>query len=156
MSRGKYLLPVVMGRPGQELFIVRGGIPRGQKCVLAKQVLSRVAIEADLKHIERLSGPGNSNQPTKVREIATLSPATVDLVSTREASLICGYINNTLPGAFKAPEMSEWYIYDKSGDISPLKLSRFSINLLDTGERNALVELLKGMKISDKGLRSYK
>lgn len=151
MSRAKYLIPSIMGEPGRELYVVRGDIPKGQKLILARKLFSRMVNDQDQKYIDKLLGPYD-RRPDRAQGVETLSFDNKDRVSVKEAVLIHGYITNTLPGAYRAPELSQWYIYERPGDIGPLKLARFSINLLSTDERKALLSIIDQIRVEAKSL----
>lgn len=141
MSKGKYVIPVVMGQPGSELFLVKGEIPRGQSMILIRLTSVRGLTPKDERAVDKLLEKSRSDhsRPTRVKELSLITPENVNEVSPYESTLVHGYIMNTLPGAFKAPEMQNWYIFERPGDITSLKMARFAINLL---EREEKVELL--------------
>lgn len=156
MSKAKYIIPVIMGKPSRDLYVVHGELPRGQRQALAKQVGVRAVKGSDHKHIERLIGKTDANRPEKVIEISLVLDEGDVGVSEVEAALIYGYVNNTLPGAFKAPELSKWYIFERPGDVVSIKLSRFSINLLDADDRLTLLKPIARGKHKIKELEQYR
>lgn len=146
MSKGRYVVPVVMGQPGNELFLVKGEVPKASGLMLVRLGNERGLTSKDevemTKLFEKAGKP--SILPTRVKELTPINDATAHDVSNVEATLVTGYINNTLPGAFRAPELKNWFIYERNGDLTPLKLARFAINLLERDERKALVSSLAG------------
>lgn len=144
MSKAKYVVPVIMGHPGSELFLVKGEIPRGQTMVLVRLIAERALTSKDERGMERLFSKSSppEKRPTRVKEVSLITPELLTQVNEYEATLVHGYINNVLPGAFRAPEISKWYIFERPGDITSLKLARFAINLLEREER---VQLLAGL-----------
>lgn len=144
MSKGKYVVPVVMGQLSNELFLVKGDIPRASGISLVRLNGERGITAKDeraaSKIYERTGKP--SVLPSRVKEATVINDDTAHDISDLEATLVMGFINNTLPGAFKAPEFKNWFIYER-GDLTPLKLARFSINLLEHSERRALVSSFK-------------
>jgi len=143
MSKGKYVIPVIMGQPGSDLFLVKGEIPARQGMALVRFNVERGLTLRDEKALERLLEKTGTmkSRPTRVKELSVLETI-LETVTQREATLVQGYINNTLPGAFRAVELNNWYIFEKQGDLTPLKLARFAINLLERSER---MELLGGL-----------
>ncbi|MNH65383.1 hypothetical protein D3C73_173920 [compost metagenome] len=140
MSKGKYVVPVILGQPGNELFLVKGEVPAKQGMALVRFDVERGLCVKDEKALERLWEKTGAprNRPTRVKELQILD-ATLEGVTQREATLVQGYINNTLPGAFRAVELNNWYIFERQGDLTPLKLARFAINLLERKERTELL-----------------
>lgn len=147
MSKGKYVLPVILGQPGRELFFVKGEIPKGQDIVLARKLTERMVIDRDRKHIERLIKDDRVPAPQRVTELEVVVQPLSEAISDVEASLIHHYVNNTLPGAFKSPMLSQWFVFERPGDITPLKLARFAINLLSNEERRVLLSVLGTAKL---------
>jgi len=151
MSKGKYIIPVVMGQPGSELFLVHGEIPRGQSMVLVRLTGERALTTKDetalAKLLEKVGS--NTSPPKRVKEVTLITSETRGDVSAHEATLVHGYITNVLPGAFKAPEMSNWYLFERPGDITSLKMARFAINLLDRSERTELLGELNGIRTAN-------
>lgn len=149
MSKGKYVIPVILGQPGSELFLVKGEVPAKQGMALVRFNVERGLCKIDEKALERLwekSGTPNT-RPTRVKELHVLD-TTLDGVTKHEATLVQGYINNTLPGAFRAVELNNWYIFERQGDLTPLKLARFAINLLERSERMNLLGSLAKKSVS--------
>lgn len=140
MSKGKYVVPVILGQPGNELFLVKGEVPAKQGMALVRFDVERGLCVKDEKALERLWEKTGAprNRPTRVKELQIID-ATLEGVTQREATLVQGYINNTLPGAFRAVELNNWYIFERQGDLTPLKLARFAINLLERKERTELL-----------------
>lgn len=143
MSKGKYIIPVIMGRPGRDLYLVNCSIPSGRDMVLVRHSVERAITPRDIKAIERLVEPSEDFE-LQHKRLNELSPPEdiLDSISRHEATLVQGYINNILPGAFKAKELNNWFIYDKQGDLTPLKLARFAINLLERSDRKDLLGVL--------------
>lgn len=143
MSKGKYVVPVILGQPGNELFLVKGEVPAKQGMALVRFDVERGLCVKDEKALERLWEKTGvpKNRPTRVKELQVLD-TTLEGVTQREATLVQGYINNTLPGAFRAVELNNWYIFERQGDLTPLKLARFAINLLERKERTELLGTL--------------
>ncbi len=143
MSKGKYVIPIIMGRPGRDLYLVNTTIPSGQDMVLVRHVVERAITPKDVKALERLIEPSEEFELTHKR-LNELSPPEdiLDAITRHEATLVQGYINNILPGAFKAKELNNWFIFDKQGDLTPLKLARFAINLLERNDRKSLLGAL--------------
>lgn len=141
MSKGKYVVPVVMGQPGNELFLVKGEVPRALGLALVRLDAERGLTAKDEKALERLYEKTGrpSVMPTRLKELSLIHDENVADITVDEATLVTCYINNTLPGAFRAQELKNWFIYERNGDLTPLKLARFAINLLDHAERKALV-----------------
>jgi len=54
MSKAKYVVPVIMGQPGSELFLVKGEIPRGQTMVLVRLITERALTSKDERGINLL------------------------------------------------------------------------------------------------------
>lgn len=159
MSAKKYVIPVVMGRPAHEIFLMNGTLDVGQKTALVRLVTERSIIAKDEKNIQSLIKTGKLlDRPSRIKEVEIINLESIDTVSKKEAALIYGYIHNTLPGAFKAPEMSKWFLYEKPNDITPLKMARFSINLLRQEERIDLIGWMSGIKMetNDKQLAAYR
>lgn len=148
MSKGKYVVPVILGQPGSELFLVKGEVPARQGMALVRFNSERGLCIKDEKALERLWEKSGTpkNRPTRVKELHMLD-TTLEGVTQREATLVQGYINNTLPGAFRAAELNHWYIFEKQGDLTPLKLARFAINLLERSERLQLLGSLARMSV---------
>lgn len=140
MSKGKYVVPVILGQPGNELFLVKGEVPVKQGMALVRFNVERGLCIKDEKALERLweKTGAPKNRPTRVKELHVLDTS-LEGVTQHEATLVQGYINNTLPGAFRAVELNNWYIFEKQGDLTPLKLARFAINLLERKERTELL-----------------
>lgn len=147
MSRGKYVVPVIMGSPGSEMYVVKGDVPKGQNVVLAKLSMERGLSQREIKIAEGFVANGKmSSIPVKLRELDVVTGDRLDLITDVEAALIQGYIDNTLPGAFRAPQINPWFLFEKPGDITPLKLARFSINLLSKSDRNELIGWMRRFK----------
>ncbi len=143
MSKGKYVIPVVMGQPGSELFLVKGEIPRGQSMVLIRQMGIRALTPKDERAMEKLLEKSYSqNRPNRVKELVLVDAESIGEISAHEATLVHGYIMNVLPGAFKAPELQNWYLFERPGEITSLKMARFAINLLERQEKHDLLGLL--------------
>ncbi|MCY1282878.1 hypothetical protein D9M68_18510 [compost metagenome] len=144
MAKGKYVIPVVMGQPGAELFLVKGNIAVGSRFALVRFESERGITERDTKALEKIYERDSRStvKPSRVKELSLVDESNANAVSEAEATLVTGYVNNTLPGAFRAPELKDWFIYEKSGDLVPLKFARFAINLLDHSERKALIEAI--------------
>jgi hypothetical protein len=151
MSKGKYVIPVIMGQPGSELFLVKGEIPRGQSMVLVRLTSIRALAPKDTKALDKLLEKSGSAQtrPTRVKELNLITPENINEVSAQEATLVHGYIMNLLPGAFKAPEMQNWYIFERPGDITSLKMARFAINLLERSEKVELLGAINQLRVSN-------
>lgn len=149
MSKGKYVVPVILGQPGNELFLVKGEVPVKQGMALVRFSVERGLCIKDEKALERLweKTGAPKNRPTRVKELHVLDTS-LEGVTQREATLVQGYINNTLPGAFRAVELNNWYIFEKQGDLTPLKLARFAINLLERKERTELLGSLARKAVS--------
>jgi hypothetical protein len=144
MAKGKYVIPVVMGQPGAELFLVKGNIAVGSRFALVRFDTERGITERDTKALEKLYERDSRStvKPSRVKELSLVDESNTNAVTELEATLVTGYVNNTLPGASRAPELKDWYIYEKSGDLTPLRFAKFSINLLGRDERKALVEVI--------------
>jgi len=149
MSKGKYIIPVILGQRGRELFFVKGDIPRNRNLILVRKFGERGLTDKDIRHLDKLLEGQHSDipRPNRVKELEHIGAQSIGLISEREATLVHGYVTNVLPGAFKAPELSNWYILERPSEITPLKLARFSINLLERTERSALVEALNIIKV---------
>ncbi len=149
MARGKYVVPVILGQPGRELFYVKGEIPRGLSMVLARKVDERGLTDRDRKQLTRLLGNEGESLPSfdRVKDLELITTHESSLGGEFEATLIHGYVTNTLPGAFRASELNRWYIFERPGELTPLKLARFAINLLDHSERSALIKPLSHLKV---------
>lgn len=149
MSKGRYVVPVILGQPGNELFLVKGEVPARQGMALVRFNVERGLCIKDEKALERLWERNGvpKNRPTRVKELHVLD-SILEGVTQREATLVQGYINNTLPGAFRAVELNNWYIFEKQGDLTPLKLARFAINLLERKERTDLLGSLAKKAVS--------
>lgn len=152
MSKGRYVVPVVMGQLGSELFLVKGEVPRSVGMALVRLDSERGLTVKDEKALVKLYE--KIGHPTvkhiRLKEASLINQINVNAISEVEATLVTGYINNTLPGAFRAPELSNWFIYERQGDLIPLKLARFTINLLEHSERKELIS-----HISAKAAASY-
>lgn len=148
MAKVKYVVPVILGQRSRELFLVKGEIPKDQNLILVRRVGERGLVDKDVRHLDKLLAGQYSDipRPDRVKELEHINGETVGSITSREATLVHGYITNVLPGAFKAPELNNWYIFERPGEIIPLKLARFSINLLDRAERTALVSALNPIK----------
>ncbi|QTH80477.1 hypothetical protein PA10_00279 [Pseudomonas phage pPa_SNUABM_DT01] len=150
MSKGKYVIPVILGQPGSELYLVKGDLPPRQGMALVRLTGERQLNAKDEKELDKLierMGPPK-NRPARLTELTFLNDTVITLVDQHEATLVQGYINNTLPGAFRAPELNNWYIFERQGDLTPLKLARFAINLLERSQRMELLGNLSGKSVS--------
>ena len=155
MARGKYVVPVVMGQPGAELFLVKGTIDGPSRFALVKLETERGLTEKDEKALEKFYEKAGRMTVVhnRVKELVMVDASNAASVTAVEAGLVTGYINNTLPGADRAPELKNWFIYEKSGDLVPLKFARFSINLLDKSERASLVSAISGKAMPSQNTR---
>lgn len=160
MSKGRYVVPVVLGQPSGELFLVKGEVPRETGMMLVRLGNERGLTPKDekelAKYFERNGKP--SIIPSRVKELIPINEDTASEVSREEATLVHGYINNTLPKAFNAPELKNWFIYERNGDLTPLKLARFAINLLERSERQGLVRpiAVKAMPRTNSRFENYR
>lgn len=144
MAKGKYVIPVVMGQPGAELFLVKGSLVGSSRFALVKFESERAIQERDEKALEKIYEKNSRStvKPSRVKELSLVDESNAHAVTKIEAGLVAGYVNNTLPGAFRAPELKGWFLYERTGDLVPLKFARFAINLLDHDERKALIEVI--------------
>jgi len=155
MSKVSYVLPVVLGQPGRELFLIKGDLPRDARMALVRNVSVRSLTSKDEQALIKLKTYNPREAlPERVRELELINASTVGNVTDHEATLVHGYITNVLPGAFKVPELTGWYLFERPGEVTPLKLARFSINLLDRLQRMALVDdLIKSCRIRTEAYR---
>lgn len=140
MQKGRYIIPAILGNPGDELFLIKGRLVKTQAMTLVRFSTERMMDDEDEQGVSDLfSGTYTARpQPKRVKVLLTLDDAIHD-ITDREATLVNGYIHNTLPGAFRAKELKQWYIYEKQGDLTPLNLARFAINLMDRSDRVSLL-----------------
>lgn len=147
---GKYVIPVIMGQLGRELYLVNGEVPRDQRVVLARAINRRQVRDRDLKWINRIPGVGQYGYipPSFLTEVEILDSQSVRdrAVSLSQASLIEGFIEGTIRLSRSQTELDGWFVFEKKGDLTPLKIARFSLNLLELPERRALIAPLGGLK----------
>lgn len=149
MSKGKYVIPVVMGELGQELYLINGTLPRDQKTGLARYVTRRAVLERDAVGVEKATEKCRGNYVAP-RYLTELDLVTSDDYRTGKhlrstARVLEGFIRNTGAALSKTQsELDGWFLVEKSGDLMPLKLAKFSINLLDDDARHRLVDSLYG------------
>ena len=147
MSKGKYVVPVVMGELGQEMYLINGVMPRDQKTALGRFVTRSAVLDRDTDGVTKAVEKGGYNYQTP-RFLTE-----IDLISRdnhrhqkplySEARALEGFIRNTGTTMSKAQtELDGWYLVDKSGDLMPLKLAKFSINLLDSDAREKMIDSL--------------
>ncbi|MNO12952.1 hypothetical protein D3C76_25720 [compost metagenome] len=150
MSKGKYVIPVILGQPGDELYLVKGDVPVRHGMALVRLATERGLTARDEKELDKLIDRMGElkRRPSRLKELHVLTDEVVHTVEQREATLVQGYINNTLPGAFRAPELNNWYIFERQGDLTPLKLARFAINLLERSERMTMLGNLTRKSVS--------
>lgn len=140
MQKGKYIIPAILGNPGDELFLIKGRLVKTQAMTLVRFSTERMMDDEDVQGANELFTGTYTRRPqiSRVKVLLTLDDAIAD-INDREATLVNGYIKNTLPGAFRAKELKQWYIYEKQGDLTPLNLARFAINLMDNSDRSSLL-----------------
>lgn len=148
MSKGKYVIPVVMGQPGQEMYVIMGTALRDQKSSLARFVTRRAVMKGDEVGIAKATEKCRSDY-TAPRYITELE--LVDYTHYRngkitrsEAKVLEGFIRNTIPSSKSQAELDGWFLVDKNGDLMPLKLAKFSINLLDDTNKYRIIDALHG------------
>lgn len=149
MSKGKYVVPVVMGELGQEMYLINGVFPRDQKTALGRSGTRRAVLERDAAGVEKAieKGRGNYLAPRYLTEIdlVTREDYRTGKHMRSEARVLEGFIRNTGTTMSKScSELDGWFLVEKSGDLMPLKLAKFSINLLDDDTREKMVDSLFG------------
>ena len=143
MPAGKYVMPIVMGEASREVFLIKVEMAKSEEVFLLRHVKTRAVLHKDEKHITRLmENNRRAERPVRIMELEIISEANKGSIEPHEACLIHGYITNLLPGAFKAPELNDWFILEKPSELTSLKMARFAINLLDCGSRTRLLSFL--------------
>lgn len=147
MPRGKYVIPHVMGSLGQELYLVNGTVPVKGKIALAKVIRRRGVIEKDLPGLNKIPeiACGRYAVPTMLTEIQVIDGSQKDTHTLSEAMAVEGFITNTRKLSKSQSELDGWFLFERKGDLTPLKLAKFSINLLEDQVRQALVESVNGL-----------
>lgn len=150
MPAGKYVMSIVMGEALREVFLIQGEMARSEEVFLLRHVKTRAVLPKDEKHITRLmENNRRAERPVRIMELEIISEANKGSIEPHEACLIHGYITNLLPGAFKAPELNDWFILEKPSELTSLKMARFAINLLDCGSRTRLLSFLQSRNSVD-------
>lgn len=136
-------MSIVMGEASREVFLIQGEMAKSEEVFLLRHVKTRAVLPKDEKHITRLmENNRRAERPVRIMELEIISEANKGSIEPHEACLIHGYITNLLPGAFKAPELNDWFILEKPSELTSLKMARFAINLLDCGSRTRLLSFL--------------
>lgn len=148
MSKGKYVIPVVMGHPGQEMYVITGNPPRDQKSSLARFVTRRAVMKGDEAGIAKATEKCRHDYvaPRYITELELLDYTHYrnGKITRSEATILEGFIRNTIPSSKSQSELDGWFLVDKNGDLMPLKLAKFSINLLDDTNRYRIIDSLYG------------
>lgn len=143
MSKGRYVVPVVLGKPGRELYFVRGALPRDHKFGFARLVTRRGFLESDKAGMSDLpeTKTYDYQYPSFVMELEVVKD-TQDLTwSTRQT--LRGFVNNTLSSKGPLKELNDWFLLERNGELMPLNLARFSINLLEREEKTDLLRVIR-------------
>lgn len=139
MSKGKYLVPVHMGQPGNELYLIKGELPAGQSIGLARCVKRRGVTANDLPGIGKMNHPRmNFSTPAVLTEVEIVSHDTV--TTRKDCQTIEQFIRNTLYASKNLAELEGWYTYERKGELIPLKIAKFSINLLDEDTKQSMID----------------
>lgn len=150
MPAGKYVMPIVMGEASREVFLIQGEMAKSEEVFLLRHVKTRAVLPKDERHITRLlENNRRAERPVRIMELEIICDANKGSIEPHEACLIHGYITNLLPGAFKAPELNDWFILEKPSELTSLKMARFAINLLDCGSRTRLLSFLHSRNKAD-------
>lgn len=148
MSKGKYVIPVVMGQPGQEMYVITGSTLKDQKSSLGRFITRRAVMPGDMAGIAKATEKCRSDYtaPRYVTEIELVDHTHIrnGKFTRAMAQLIEGFIRNTIPSSKTQSELEGWYLVDKNGDLMPLKLAKFSINLLDDTNKWRIIDALYG------------
>lgn len=148
MSKGKYIIPVVMGQPGQELYLVKGNFPRELKTALARYVTRRAVLPADESGVTKATEKCRYDYqaPKFLTELEIVDGTFVrqGKVGRSQAIAIEGFLRNTIPSSKTQSELDGWFLVEKNGDLVPLKLAKFSINLLDDNNKQQLINDING------------
>lgn len=148
MSKGKYVIPVVMGQPGQEMYLITGSMFKDQKSALARFVTRRAVLESDAAGIAKATEKCRSDYtaPRYITELELVDHTHIrNGKFTRATALIIeGFIRNTIPSSKSQSELDGWFLVDKNGDLMPLKLAKFSINLLEETNKWRIIDALFG------------
>ena len=150
MPAGKYVMPIVMGEASREVFLIQGEMAKSEEVFLLRHVKTRAVLPKDERHITRLlENNRRAERPVRIMELEIICDANKGSIEPHEACLIHGYITNLLPGAFKAPELNDWFILEKPSELTSLKMARFAINLLDSASRTRLLSFLHSRNKTD-------
>lgn len=148
MAKGRYVIPTVMGQLGREMYLVNGNLPKDQKVGLARYVNRRGVCAKDQEGIAKIPNIDRQDYqvPTMLTELVVIDH---DSLRNRnhtasEAVTIEGFIRNTIPSSKNAAELDGWFLYEKNGDLTPLKIAKFSINLLDDSTKRHLIDQISG------------
>lgn len=148
MSKGKYVIPVVMGQPGQEMYVITGTLLRDQKSSLARYVTRRAVMKGDEAGIAKATEKCHRDYvaPRYITELELLDHTHYrnGKITRSEAQILEGFIRNTIPSSKSQSELDGWFLVDKNGDLMPLKLAKFSINLLDDTNKYRIIDSLYG------------
>lgn len=148
MSKGKYVIPVVMGQPSQELYLITGNVSKDQKSALARFVTRRSVMEGDQVGIAKAAEKYRSaySVPRFLTELELVDHTHYrnGKITRSQATIIEGFIRNTIPSSKSQAELDGWFLVDKNGDLMPLKLAKFSINLLDDTNKWRIIDALFG------------
>lgn len=144
MSAGKYVIPIVMGEASREVFRIEGDMVKTDAVFLLRHLKTRSVLPKDERPLSKLMEMNRrSEMPSRIMELEVISDTNKLSIDPHHAALIHGYITNVLPGAFKAPELNDWFILEKPSELTTLKMARFAINLLSTETRARLLSLLQ-------------
>lgn len=138
MPRGKYIIPLVMGTLGQELYLIKGQMPKDCKIALAKSICRRGVIASDHAGLNKIPdiASGRYKLPAFLTEIEIIDGH--GSYAPKEVKAVEGFILNTAKLSRNQSELDGWYLYERKGDLTPLKMAKFSINLIDDAARDSL------------------
>lgn len=143
-------MPIVMGEASREVYRIEGDLAKNEKVFLLRLVRTRSVIQRDERQIKKLMETYKLQAPPlRIIELEVINDNNKASVDPHHAALIHGYITNLLPGAFKAPELNDWFILEKPAELTSLKMARFAINLLDDDSRQQLLGLLVNRNRTD-------
>lgn len=143
MSKGKYVVPVVLGKPARELYFVKGALPRDHKFGFARLVGRRALLEADktgMKDLPEIKSH-DYQYPSFVTELEVVKDTQDLKLSTRQ--VLRGFVNNTLTSKTAFKELNDWFLLERNGELTPLALAKFSINLLDRDQKLDLLRVIR-------------
>lgn len=155
MSKGRYIIPTVTGEAGTEVLVInRASVSSGW---LLRTVCVRGVLPKDRSGIQRAIEMGRLHGASlnRVRELEPID--TCDSLTIAERSVLKGFIRGDLPGAYKAPELNGWYILERFGEVTPLRLAAFYLSMLPREDRLSMLAPFQGTvwRLNDSRLKKY-